>query len=306
MDPSIIWENPGLTLLGVLAGIFLILLLPIVSAIKRSREERRDNSLRAREPSIYGDYGDRRYDERPSYGSYFASQDEERPSDRWSARDDRDDEAPAGVFGSGPRRQRKPVRVSAPRRSIWFAVGVFVGVGGLALWWNLPKVNPLTTVMAFFDRPAPPAVIDQPAPARAETKVQDRVGALPIDGSGSPAAIGDGDEVGDLIDGFVTNLKAQLPMAVGPGITMANVDFQGNVVALGFTIAQTVATEDAPKLQEELESRFKASVCATPPDPSNIHGLNERGVSFIITYVDLLGKNVAGLTVAPNFCANPA
>jgi hypothetical protein len=193
-------------------------------------------------------------------------------------------------------------------KKIWFVVGVCAGAGGLALWWNLPTFNPLTTVMALFDRPDPPAVVNRPAPAPTETKEQDRFGVPQTDGPVSPVAIGDGDGngVGELIDSFVTNLKGQLPMAVGPGITMVNVDFQGNVVALGFTIAQTVAPEDAPKLQNELESRFKASVCATPPEPSNIHGLNEQGVSFIITYVDLLGKNVAGLTVDPNFCSSPA
>lgn len=308
MDASIIWENPGLTLLGVLAGIFLILLLPIVSAIKRSSEERRENSLRVREPSIYGDrYDDRNFDDRPSYGSYFASQGEEHSSDRWSAPDDRDDDAPASIFGSGAR-QRKTVRVSAPRRIIWFVVGVCVGAGGLAVWWDLPKVEPLTTVMAFFNRPAPPAVAERPAPVPApvETKGQDRVSAPQTDTPGAPAVVGDGDGVEELIGSFVTNLKAQLPMAVGPGITMANVDFRGKMVALGFTIAQTVAPEDAPKLQKELESRFQTSVCATPPGPSNIHGLNERGASFIITYVDLLGKTVANLTVHPKFCSKPA
>lgn len=313
MDASIIWENPGLTMLGVLAGIFLILLLPIASALRRSRETRRDVSPRQREPSIFDDrgYDDRDYGDRQDYGSYFARQ--ESSPDRWGARDDRDDDVPAGVFGREPRqrKRRKTVSLSAPARAMWFVVGVCVGAGGLALWWyppsNLLSFNPLPTILALFEPPDPPPVADT-APPPADNKVQDRLAEPGSDVASAPMAIGDGGgaEVDEMIENFVTTLQAQLPMAVGPGITMVNADSGSNTVALGFTIAQTVADEDAPKLQEELESRFKSSVCATQPDPTNIHGLNKRGVAFLINYVDLLGKNVAGLTVAPNFCSDPA
>jgi hypothetical protein len=314
MDASIIWENPGLTLLGVLAGIFLILLIPVIGAFRRSRAERRDAPLRSREPSLFGDryydhrgYDDRDYDNRDrsgrqDYGSYFARYSEEPSAERWRGQNDGDDDVPAGRFGSGARRRKKPARTSAPGRGIWFVIGICVGAGGLALWWSLPPVNSLPTLLALFEPDPPSAVVEAPtAPATptapADTKGQDQVAA--------PVAIGDGGDasVGDMVESFVTNLEAQLPMAVGPGITMVNVDSEGAVVALGFTIAQTVSDEDMPKLQEELETRFGSSVCATAPDPTNIHGLNEQGVSFIITYVDLLGKKVAGMTVEPNFCS---
>ena len=298
MDASIIWENPGIALLGVLAGIFLILLLPIVSAIRRSREEQRDDIMRAREPSVYRD---QYRDERPSYGSYFAGYDEERLPERWDSRDQRNDDVPSGVFGSGPRK-RKSARVSVPVRSIWFLVGVCVGAGGLAAWWNLPR-DPVAAVAALFDRPSPPPIADSPT-RPADTKDQDRFAEQGNGVAVSSAAVGN--DVGEMVNSFVTNLKAQLPMAVGPGITMVNVDSKSNVVALGFAIAQTVSEQDAPKLQKELETRFRTSVCSTPPDPSNIHGLNEHGVAFLINYVDMLGKNVAGLSVGPNYCSGPA
>lgn len=309
MDASIIWENPGLTLLGVLASIFLILLLPIVSALRRSREKRDDVALRAREPSVFDDrnYDDRYYDERLDYGSYFTRDSDVPPSDRRRSRDDRDNDVPVGRFGAGAH-QRKSIRAAVPVKTICFIIGIGVGAGGLALWWSLPPVNTLTSVLALFDRPDPsPATAERPA-APVDTKVQDRIGASDSEASAAPFAIGDGagEGVGEMVESFVANLKAQLPMSVGPGITMVNVDSEGSVVALGFTIAQTVAEEDAPKLQSELESRFESNVCATPPDPTNIHGLNERGVSFIITYVDLRGEKVAGLTVEPRFCSNPA
>jgi hypothetical protein len=301
MDASIFWDNPGLVLLGILAGIFLILLPPIIGAVRRSRQPRRDSSLRAREPSVYGD----RYDDgRSGNDSYFADYDEERSSDRWNSRSGREQDLPAGAFGAGPRK-RKPMRASVPVRSIWFAIGVCVGAGGLALWSNLSSFNPLTTVMAFFD-PGPPPVADRTALASPDIKAEGRFDALQTDVAASPAAVGDSDEVGEMVAGFVTDLKARLPMAVGPGISMVNVDSKGNVVALGFTIAKSVGAEDAPKLQDELETRFRTSVCSTPPDPTNIHGLNERGVTFLISYVDLLGTNVAGLTVDPNFCQSAA
>ena len=75
------------------------------------------------------------------------------------------------------------------------------------------------------------------------------------------------DDLGQMVASFVTDLKAQLPMEVGPGINMVNVDYKDNVVALGFTIAQTVSEVDTPKLQNELEMRFRTSVYSTPPDP---------------------------------------
>jgi hypothetical protein len=329
MNASIIWENPGLVLLGILVGVFLILLLPILSAVRRSGEERRETSVRRLEPSVYNDRHDdnSRYDDqRPSGRNYFAREeryadrrrlreepdddepasvspgnDEERYADRRSSRERLDDEVPATIFGGGASK-RKPLRVSAPVRSFWFAIGVCVGAGGLALLWNPPSLSQLTTVMALLDRPGPSPVADQTAPG--ESNLQERPEAPGTDVSASRAAVEP--EVGAMIESFVSGLRGQLPMAVGPGITMVNADFNGNVVALGFTIAQTVDAQDAPKLQSELETRFQTNVCSTPPEPTNIHGLNERGVSFLINYVDLGGKNVAGLTVGPNYCADPA
>jgi hypothetical protein len=182
---------------------------------------------------------------------------------------------------------------------------LFVGAGGLALWWNLGAIpNPLPTVLALFDRPDPSPSDPVTPAAPAGNKGQDRVGAAASRPATAPepVGVGGGEDVGELVEDFVGGLRAKLPMAVGPGITMVNVDAHGGTVALGFTIAQTVSDEDAPKLQAELETRFRGSVCATPPEPTNIRGLNELGVAFLIDYVDLLGKNVAGLTVDPNFC----
>lgn len=332
MDASIIWANPGLVLLGILIGIFLILLVPILSAVRRrSREGRRDRRAPRREPIIDDDrYDDRYEDQRPTSGSYFPDYADERHADRRrlrhepgddvpvsdlagyeeddyadlrSSRERLNDETPATIFGGGASR-RKPLRVSAPVRSFWFAIGVCVGAGGLALLWNPPSFTQLTTIMALLDRPGPSPAADQTAPAPAETNAQAR---LEAPGTGMSASRGGAEsEVGALIESFVSGLKGQLPMAVGPGITMVNVDSKGKVVALGFTIAQTVGAQEAPKLQNELETRFQTNVCATPPEPTNIHGLNERGVSFLINYVDLSGNNVAGLTVGPNYCADPA
>jgi len=333
MNASIIWENPGLVLLGILVGIFLILLLPILSAVRRSREERRDTPVRRLEPSVHNDrYNDSdRYDrQRPSGRSYFARDDEARSADRRrlreapdddepasvldgydeeryahprSRREAIDDDVPATIFGGGASR-RKPLRVSAPVRSFWFAIGVCVGAGGLALLSNPPSFNQLTKAMALLDAPGSPPVADPTASAPAETNPQERLDAPEPEVSASRAAVDP--EVGAMIESFVSGLRVQLPMAVGPGITMVNVDSNGDVVALGFTIAQTVAAQDAPKLQSELETRFQTNVCSMPPEPTNIHGLNERGVSFLINYVDLGGNNVAGLTVGPNYCADPA
>lgn len=303
MSTSIIWDNPGLALLGVFLVVFLILLFPILGALRRSREERERETLRVREPIIRGDRYRDDYRERPDHRGSFDEYDDEPPVDRWASRDVRDEDLPADDIAPWPS-QRRSAGSRGPVRSIWFVLGMCVGAGALALWGNLPSAGTLTTILAYFDRPDQPSVTEQSS-SPAGTNAQDRFATSDPSSPAAPAVIGGGDEIGILVDGFVTNLKAQLPMSVGPGITMVSVDSQANSVALGFTIAQSVADEDAPKLQNELENRFGASVCATAPDPTNIHGLNDRGVAFIITYVDLLGKKVAGLTVAPNFCPNP-
>ncbi len=314
MDASLIWENPGLTLLGILAGIFLILLPLIISAARRSRERSEAVALRDREPSIYGSLSDdRSYDEQADVGRYAGAYDDDVPNDRWSPRESQTGRTGASVFESGQRSRESASSLATSRRSgsariVWFLVGIGVGAGGLAIWLNPPPSDALASVLALLDRPAPPTTTAEETPQPDSSEATDRFGEAAPEGFAQPSAISDGDttEVGEMVESFILTLRDQLPMAVGPGITMVNADFEGNIIALGFMIAQTVADEDAPKLQEELETRFQKSVCATAPDPTNIHGLNERGVSFIITYVDLIGKNVAGLSVAPNFCSDPA
>jgi len=316
MNTSLILDNPGLVMLGILACICLVLLPVTISAARRSRRRKEGVVRRDREPSISSG---RYYDESPDdgYAAVVYSAEEVRERRRPRARVN--DEASAHTSRGQPRhpeearRSMPPRDVSTPRkpsagsRFAWFLVGVCVGAGGLALWWTPISLGSLTRVMAFLDRTELPAIVGN-GPLQGTSKGQDRFAATHSENAAAPATIAGagGNDIGEMIERFVAVVRDQLPMAVGPGTTMVNADYAGNVVALGFTIAQTVAAEDVPKLQHELETRFKANVCGTVPDPSNIHGLNERGVTFIITYIDLRGVTVADMRVAPQFCSDPA
>lgn len=229
-----------------------------------------------------------------------------RVSDRWTKREEPSEGSVRPIFGSGGASQmRKSARPAGPARGLWFVFGVTVGIAATMLWTSVPTADTLTTLLAFFENSNAPAIADEPA-AETDGKVQERMASVGETDSAAPTADDQGNDVGQLINAFVASLKTQLPMAVGPGITMAAVEADSKTIALGFTIAQAITEEDEPKLQSELETRFRTSVCATEPDPTNIHGLNRRGVSFLISYTDLLGRNVAGLTVGPNYCASPA
>lgn len=242
------------------------------------------------------------------YGSYADDPPDDRslqPSDRWAVPEKQSEGTVRPIFGSGGFSQmRKSARPAGPAKGLWFVFGVTVGIAATVIWSSVTTSGSLMSLVAFLDNPNPTAIADEPASA-AGGKAPEQLGPFGQTASGAPTAVDQGD-IGQLIDAFVASLRSQLPMTVGPGITMAAVEADSNIIALGFTIAQAIAEEDEPKLQSELETRFRNSVCATEPDLTNIHGLNRRGVSFLINYTDLLGRNVAGLTVEPNYCASPA
>lgn len=253
-----------------------------------------------------GGYADQDRDNRGDYRvpARYLGQDRRGPGADAGGAAGRSGEASVkAIFGSGGgTKQRKPLPIAGPAKGLWFVFGAAMGIGAMIFWSSPPTADSLNTLVALFESPNPPAVAEEPKPP-VVTKAQERLN--PPGETVSATAASDGELVA-MVEDFVTSLRTQLPMAVGPGITMASVEGGPNAIALGFTIAQSVAAEDAPKLQSELETRFRNSVCATEPDPTNIHGLNARGVSFLINYTDLLGKTVAGLTVEPNYCASPA
>lgn len=248
METSFIWENPGLTMLGILAGIFLILSPLIIVAVRRSRERSEDVVLRDREPSIHDDRSDDYYDELDDAGRFDGTY-EDISNDRRSRRkrgSDRSREYADRGQSHTTVTDSTPSRRSGVAKMVWFLIGVGVGAGGLALWMNPPQSDVLATVLALLDRPGSTPVV------AADERPENSSSAPEV--SAGLAANGDGTtDVSDLVEGYVSELREQLPITGGPGISMVNADFKGNVVALGFTIAQTVAEEDAPKLQHELE-----------------------------------------------------
>lgn len=302
------WGNLGLLLSSsILAVGILLLVVLLVASRRRLHEGSSRGSPLKQEPRIYGDRGD-------DYDDYQEGpHDRSRPAKRdwddgyrcspgyWTERDEPEDEVLEGVFGSGGQK-RKSFRFTLPQGIVWFFVGLCVGAAGMGLWWNPPRISSLASLIASFESSNPPKITNAPA-APPEPKAQTRLDPSGNIGSSSKIAAGGNPGVPALIGAFVTDLRKKLPLAVGPGVTIETVDGGQNAVAMGFKIAQAIANEDAPKVQRELEARFRNSICATNPEPNNIHGLNERGVSILITYTDLIGTHVAQLNVEPRFCS---
>lgn len=200
---------------------------------------------------------------------------------------------------------RRSARRNKPARGGWFIASVCVGAAGMALFLRPAGIDKLMSQFTQFASPYISAITNVPL---VSTPSGTSVNSDPLsdDTLNAPPLTGDISEIDAMVDAFVTDLRVQLPVTVSPGIIMAIVEGEKDLIALGFVISRLVAEKDEPKLQSDLETRFRESVCATKPSPTNLHGLNDLGVTLLINYADLSGKNVAELTVEPRFCSDNA
>ena len=341
MNPSILWEYPGLAISGVLLVLALLVALPLAAAFRRSRRDSRQPTVGRKEPRIPSVYYDDDYrddraprgreDDRVPRGREDDRVQHGREDDRAPRRhdDDRgyDDEYDYDLdydddgrdkyanyrkelfsqpiepfrdrYEPEPQERRKPAkpaRSGGLGKSLWFVFGICVGAGGLALWNMSSMIVPAIGTLNR-DQTATPATATPSPPSKNEARF-----ASDPPASGPSSGASDAETSG-MINDFVSGLRTQLPLNVGPGIDLTSVDAAGNSVTIEFSVARAFADDEIATFQEDVKAGFRKNVCATAPNPTNIHGLSQRGVSFNIFYKDMLGKGVAELTAEAGYCS---
>jgi hypothetical protein len=285
--------NPGLALVATLLLLCIIMVFPVIAAFRRSLEPREPHFG----PAPYRDDDD--------------DDDEE---------DEEDHRYRRSGFGSGPPRRGKSLPAGALAKFAWFALGVAVGAGLMAMNDSTLTLSSLLN-MPIESGPGetaesrPPAAAPRQDPAPAPARKQDsRVAAeedpvriaeqalakLP-DTAPQPAPQAAADPVDTEVAEFVSGLRARLPMPIGRDIELVNVNAAERVITLSFAIQLAIPESDYPNLQKTLDERFRNGICSGQ-DELGIRKLNEAGVSFSVRYSDLVGKTVARLEMLPNFC----
>lgn len=302
--------DPGRALLATLLLLCLIMVVPVIAALRRkaSEGEREIERESRRRPLPHGRSMEPR---EPHFGPaprYLDDDDEEEEDE-----DDDDEPYRRGGFGAGPPRRGRAIPVRALTKAAWFGLGLAVGVGAMALNSSMPIISEIFRMP--IDRgpeDVPPTVTAQEDPsakgdARLPQAAEDPVriaeealanlpGDAPAEADAEPSPAVDAQ-----LTAFVTGMKAQLPMPIGREINLVKVDASGRMVTLAFAIQRAIAEADYPSLQRTLEDRFRTGICKGN-DQLGIRALNEAGVTFAVLYSDLIGKTVARLDVPPSYC----
>jgi hypothetical protein len=306
--------NPGLALLGALVLLCLIMIIPVIAALRRKARERERERERAarRRPQR------RALEPRePRFGPAVPYLDDD---DNDDDEDDEDDRYRRAGFGSGPPRRGKAVPVGALAKIAWFGLGVAAGAGFMAVndsSFNIgdlfrmpigagPEETAEGTPAAVTARKDPAkaekASTPRNAPKAEEDPVRIAEEALAKSQTDSPPR---GEAVSEPVDaqvaGFVSGMRARLPMPIGTEINLVDVNAKERVVTLAFAIGLAIPEDEYPTLQKTLEGRFRAGICKGK-DELRIRALNDVGVSFRVVYADLVGKTVAQLEMKPNYC----
>jgi hypothetical protein len=305
--------NPGLALVATLLLLCIIMVFPVVAAFRRkAREQERERERARRRPQR------RSLEPREPHFGPAPYRDDDDDDDE---EDEEDHRYRRSGFGSGPPRRGKSLPAGALAKFAWFALGVAVGAGLMAMndstltlssLLNMPiESGPGETAES---RPPPAAAPRQdpaPAPARKQdsrvaaeedpVRIAEQALAKLPDTAPQPAPQAAADPVDTEVAEFVSGLRARLPMPIGRDIELVNVNAAERVITLSFAIQLAIPESDYPNLQKTLDERFRNGICSGQ-DELGIRKLNEAGVSFSVRYSDLVGKTVARLEMLPNFC----
>lgn len=314
--------DPGRALLATLVLLCLVMVIPLVAALRRrARETREKDDEKEREARRRRQMPDRFASEprEPRFESaarsYYADDDDEDEDDE----DDAPETAHRRIgFGAGPpKRRKKDLPVRALTKFVWFGLGILVGAGSMAVSNSIPAIGEYL----FMPIDVGPEETAQSAPPPQPTK--DNSGRLPQEGAEDPVRVAEealaktssaqtpADQtsapaaVDKELAEFVSGMQAQLPMAIGRDIQLVKVTSEGRVVTLAFAIAQAIPESDYGTLQKTLQDRFRAGICAGN-DQLRIRRLNEAGVSFTVYYTDIVGQTVAYLEMVPQYCSTVA
>jgi hypothetical protein len=215
----------------------------------------------------------------------------------WSRADD----PGAAYAASAP----QPTLSPRPRRSgfgfgvvmVAFLVGLVLGGAGIAV--SSRSVATAVSSLVEFVEPMPPVIDGRPTASLAE--VPPDVGIGPKPESLPPVRIATPLEVSAELAAFAERLKASLPRAAGPELSLMRVDVTGRRLSLGSAGARDLAADAPTAFDAYIMRTVKSLFCGR--DSREIRFLSENGVVFDMEYLDPEGRTVTRLTVEPGFCA---
>jgi len=178
-----------------------------------------------------------------------------------------------------------------------FLVGLVLGGAGIAV--SSRSVATAVASLVEFVEPMPPAPSGQASGSLAAGAPD--VGIEPPPESLPPVRVATPPEVRAELAAFAERLKASLPRAAGPELSLMRVDLDGMRLSLGYAVARVMAEDEAKAFDGYIMRTVKSLFCGR--DSREIRFLSENGVVFDMEYVDPDGQTVTRLTVAPGFCA---
>jgi hypothetical protein len=193
----------------------------------------------------------------------------------------------------------------SPRRSgfgfgvvmVAFLVGLVLGGAGIAV--SSRSVATAVASLVEFVEPMPPASNGRAsgnlAAGTPDSGTEPRADSLP------PVRVAAPLEVRAELAAFAERLKASLPRAAGPELSLTRVDLDGMRLSLGYAVARVMAENEAKAFDGYVMRTVKSLFCDR--DSREIRFLSENGVVFDMEYVDPDGQTVTRLTVEPGFCA---
>ena len=120
---------------------------------------------------------------------------------------------------------------------------------------------------------------------------------------GDPPSVGvaTATEVSAKLAIFADRLKASLPRAAGPELSLTRVDLDGMRLSLGYAVGRVMAEDETRAFDAYIMRTVKSLFCGR--ESREIRFLSENGVVFDMEYTGPGGETVTRLTVEPGFCA---
>lgn len=215
------------------------------------------------------------------------------------------DGSDAGPFGAAPSAANAPTAVSSRVRRSGFgfgavAVAFLLGLvaGGVGIAVSSRSVATAVASLVNLVEPDHSAVnglgVSGGSALGAPVAV---TGAVP---EGYPPVAIASSEVRARLAIFTERLKASLPRAAGPELSLTRVDLDGMRLSLGYAVGRVMAEEETVAFDAYILRTVKSLFCGR--ESREMRFLSENGVVFDMEYTDPDGGAVTRLTVEPGFC----
>jgi hypothetical protein len=181
-----------------------------------------------------------------------------------------------------------------------FLVGLVAGGAGIAV--SSQSVATAVASLVELVEPGPPAVGDGLQASDGVTADDSPASAIgPQPGDSPPVEIATPPEVSAKLATFADRLKASLPRAAGPELSLTRVDLDGLRLSLGYAVGRVMAEDETKAFDAYIMRTVKSLFCGR--ESREIRFLSENGVVFDMEYTDPDGATITRLTVEPGFCA---